>query len=392
MVSALGYADVDALIDAVIPADIRTEAPLQLPDPIDEATSRDLLQAMAQRNKPRRSMLGLGYRHPHPGGDHPQRVGEPSLVHTAYRRISRKSRKAGSKACSRSRPWCRTSAGCRWQTRPCWTSRPRPRRRWPWPIGSVAATPSWWIRICIRRHLPCWRREPNRSGSPWTCVICVMATYPSASGPDRLPDRDRRSPRSPPLAAAVHESGGLLCVTADILALVSLRAPGEMGADIVVGSAQRFRGTDGIRRTARGVHGRSAGLERQLPGRMVGVSVDADGRRALRLALQTREQHIRRDRATSNICTSQVLLALVAAFYAQYHGPRGLHAIAQRVHGHAGVLAASLSAHGLQVRHRSSSTPWSPNTTTPRPWSSEQGNAASICDCWTVRSASPATR
>jgi glycine dehydrogenase len=173
-------------------------------------------------------------------------------------------------------------------------------------------------------------------------VFGALLSYPGSSGAVR---------DLTPVIDALHAAGSMAAVAADILALVMLRSPGSQGADVVVGSTQRFgvpMGFGGPHAAFMAVPER---LARSLPGRLVGVSTDTAGRPAMRLALQTREQHIRREKATSNICTAQVLLAVVAGMYAAWHGPDGLRQIANHVHGLAGRFAASVRARGFNVQN-----------------------------------------
>ena len=243
--------------------------------------------------------------------------------------------------------------------------------------------------------------EELREAAGGAEVFGVLVQYPAMDGALH----DLRE-----LTAAAHEAGALVTASADLLALTLATPPGEWGADIAVGTTQRLGVPMGFGGPHAGYMSVRQGLERTLPGRLVGVSVDAEGAPAYRLALQTREQHIRREKATSNICTAQVLLAVMASMYAVYHGPAGLRAIALRVHAHAEALRAALVEGGVDVaaarsstpcgsrcpggRTRSSTRPWprastcGASTTTPCSSASTRPPTCSTSVRWRRRSAS----
>ncbi|HEY1699968.1 MAG TPA: aminomethyl-transferring glycine dehydrogenase [Trebonia sp.] len=211
------------------------------------------------------------------------------------------------------------------------------------------------------------RVAPVGSGTDFDGVFGVLLQYPGASGAVR----DLTA-----VIDAAHDAGAKVAVAADILALTVLTPPGEMGADVAIGSTQRF----GVPMFYGGPHAAYMAvredIKRQIPGRLVGVSVDADGRPAYRLSLQAREQHIRREKATSNICTAQVLLAVAAGMYACYHGPDGLTAIARRVRRHAVTLAKTLNSLDIRTPHPGSTSGGSGGVVPP---------GETVCEFDTVR-------
>jgi glycine dehydrogenase len=356
MLAELGYASLDELVDAAVPAGIRSASALRLPRPASEAEASAELAAIAARNTIAVPMIGLGYHATITPAVIRRNVLENPAWYTAYTPYQPEISQG------------RLEALLNYQTMVADLT------------GLPTANASLLDEATAVAEAVMVMRRASASTSDRVLVdsdthpqtIDVVRTRAAAVGIEvvevdlesGLPDGDHfglvascpgSSGEIRDLSAVVVEAkrrGALVTVAADLLALALVVPPGEMGADIAVGSSQRF----GVPLFYGGPHAGFIavrdGLERYLPGRLVGVSVDAAGNRAYRLALQTREQHIRRDRATSNICTAQVLLAVAASMYAVYHGPQGLTEIAERVHRHAGWLASALHASGIAVVNR----------------------------------------
>ena len=353
MLDTLGYPSLDGFLDDVVPETIRWRDGLALESPLDEPSMAAEMAALAAANRPLTSMIGLGYQDCVTPPVIRRNVIESPAWYTAYT------------------PYQPEISQGRLEALLAFQTVVEDLTALPVAPASLLDEPTAaaeGMGLLHRSHdgmtflvdedthpqtlaVLQTRAEPlgiivrtaPRSGLIDACnddVFGILVSYPGSSG---QVDDIRGI-----LSAAKERSIGTVVAT-DLLALTLLTPPGEMGADICVGSAQRFGVPMGFGGPHAGFMSVRAGLERSLPGRLVGVSVDAEGTPAYRLALQTREQHIRRERATSNICTAQVLLAVVAAMYAAYHGPEGLREIATRVRGHALRLAASLSEAGFDV-------------------------------------------
>ncbi|MEQ7009582.1 aminomethyl-transferring glycine dehydrogenase [Actinopolymorpha sp. B17G11] len=354
MLAACGFGSLDELTSAAVPRSIRTRRPLDLPPAATETQTLAELRALAAMNRPMTQMIGLGYSDTVTPPVIRRNILESPAWYTAYTPYQPEISQG------------RLEALVNFQT----------------VVGDLTGLPVAGASLldeatAAAEAMMLLRRTNRKSSSDRFLVdagclpqtIAVVRTRAEALGlalevadittglPEgdffgvllQYPGVDGTVRDLTEVVRATHERDAQVVVAADLLALTLLRPPGEMGADVVVGSAQRF----GVPLMYGGPHaGYMAvrkGLERSLPGRLVGVSVDAAGRPAYRLALQTREQHIRREKATSNICTAQVLLAVIAGMYAVYHGADGLRGIAARVHRLAAVLAQGLRQGGVDV-------------------------------------------
>jgi glycine dehydrogenase len=355
MLAVVGYGSLAELAAAALPDAIRTGDELGVPAAIGEAEALAALREIADRNQVLTSMIGMGWHDTVTPPVLRRAILENPAWYTAYTpyqpEISQGRLEAllnfqtviadltglaiaGSSLLDESTAAAEAMALCRRSAKSTSARFIVDSECHPQTIG-VLRTRAEPIGIGIEV-------ADLARGLPEGGCFGVLIAYPGTTG--RLLDSSR-------LVDSAHAGDALVAVTTDPLALTLLRPPGEWGADIAVGSAQRFGVPMGFGGPHAGFMAVRAGLERGLPGRLVGVSVDADGAPAYRLALQTREQHIRREKATSNICTAQVLLAVMAGAYAAYHGPFGLTAIAQRVAGHAATLAAALHDGGVELAH-----------------------------------------
>jgi glycine dehydrogenase len=350
MLAQLGYATRAALIDAVVPAGIRLREALTLEDALSESDALARLKEIAGRNRLARSFIGQGYYDTDLPGVILRNLLESPAWYTAYTpyqpeisqgrlealinfqtMISELSGMAIANASMLDEATAAAEAMTLFRR-----SARNPSRVFYVADSVLPQT----LAVVRTRAEPLdieVRTGPAADAAKSDC-FGLLLQYPAADGEVD----DYRE-----LVRSVHAMNGMVVVAADLLALSLLVPPGEWGADAVVGSAQRFGVPLGFGGPHAGYLATRDELKRNMPGRLVGVTVDSQGDPAYRLTLQTREQHIRREKATSNICTAQVLLAVIAAMYAVYHGPQGLRRIARRVHRLTGVLAAGLKQMGV---------------------------------------------
>ncbi|RLL70002.1 aminomethyl-transferring glycine dehydrogenase [Streptomyces sp. Z26] len=359
MLAHVGYGSLDELTDAAVPGVIRSTEALALPDARGEAEVLAELRGLAGRNEVLHPMIGLGYHGTFTPPVILRNVLESPAWYTAYTPYQPEISQGRLEALLNFQTVVSDltglpTSGASLLDEPTAAAEAVALSR---RVGKVKQGVYVIDADCLPQTVAVIRTRTEPAGVETVVadlsdgipaevaergVFGVLVQYPGASGAVR-------DPRA--VIAQAHELGAVVTVAADLLSLTLLTSPGELGADIAVGSSQRFGVPMGFGGPHAGYMALRDSYARSLPGRLVGVSKDADGRQAYRLALQTREQHIRREKATSNICTAQVLLAVMAGMYAVYHGPDGLADIARRTHRYAALLAAGLRAGGVDVVH-----------------------------------------
>ncbi|HQL55351.1 MAG TPA: aminomethyl-transferring glycine dehydrogenase subunit GcvPA, partial [Phycisphaerae bacterium] len=354
MLATLGYESLDALVQATVPAEIRVQKPLDLPPPRGEYELLAALRAIAAKNQVQRSLIGMGYYGCIVPPIIQRNILENPGWYTQYTPYQAEISQGRLEALVNYQTMVADLTGM------------------PLANASLLDEGTAAAEAMTMAHRVA-KRPQNGFFVAANChpqTIAVVQTRAKALEIEihvgdvqdidfekqglygvllQYPATDGRVYDYSDLVQAAHAAGALAVVAADPLALTLLRPPGEWGADIVVGSAQRFGVPMGFGGPHAAFMATRDEFARQMPGRLIGVSKDAHGNPAYRLAVQTREQHIRREKATSNICTAQVLLAIMAGMYAVYHGPQGLRRIAQRVHGLTQVLAAGLRRLGIEL-------------------------------------------
>jgi glycine cleavage system P protein (glycine dehydrogenase) len=357
MVRAVGYPSLDALIDAVVPEDIRLKKPLKLPRALSEQDAIARLREYAAENQVFRSFLGMGYSDTITPGVILRNVLENPGWYTAYTPYQAEIAQGRLEALLNFQTMVSDLTGLEIANASLLdeaTAAAEAMHLTQAVTGKTEKVTYLVDEACHPQNIAVvTTRAAARDiavtvGDPATFkfgddVIGALVQYPATDG--RVSDYRA-------LCEAAHSAGALVTVATDLLALTLLAPPGEWGADIAVGNSQRFGVPLGYGGPHAAFFATRDAHKRHLPGRIIGVSKDRGGRMALRMALQTREQHIRREKATSNVCTAQVLLAVVAAMYAVYHGPEGLRRIAQRVHGLAALLAEALRGLKYQIVHQ----------------------------------------
>ncbi len=357
MLAVLGYGSLDELSEAAVPATIRLTERLNLPPARSEAEVAQELRDLAGRNRVLRSMIGLGYYGTFTPAVIRRNVLESPAWYTAYTPYQPEISQGRLEALLNFQTMVADLAGLPVSGASLLDEATAAAEAMALSLRSTRGAAKRFLvdADVFPQTMAVLQTRAEPLGIELVAVdlasgrlpeygdgdyFGVLVQYPGSSGAVR--DLEE-------IVEQAHRVGALVTVAADLLALTLLKAPGEFGADIAVGTTQRFGVPMGFGGPHAGYMAVRDGLARSLPGRLVGVSQDAHGNRALRLALQTREQHIRREKATSNICTAQVLLAVVAGMYAVYHGPEGLAGIARAVHRNAVVLAAGLRSAGFDV-------------------------------------------